>query len=203
VGVQMRVRSSLSPREKQLHARPNIPPSSPYPPPPTTPCTPTAPLLMSGVQFAFQACLAKLVFASGAMKRSAPAMSWREWCRLGARWVVGWGGWVGWKAGGISCITACCQPASNRSPPHTRGAAPRPFLKHTHTHTPPLGAGYRSVQQVAGVHHDELLHHVQVHHAHLPAAVRLHMGLGTVSCVFGAASSLPAWGVLSVLLGRV
>ena len=41
-----------------------------------------APLLMSGVQFAFQALLAKLVFASGAVARAAPPMAPREWARL-------------------------------------------------------------------------------------------------------------------------
>jgi solute carrier family 35 protein C2 len=52
-----------------------------------------APLLMSATQFAFQAVLAKLVFASGLMARTAPPLGVREWSRLGARqWVVVLGG---------------------------------------------------------------------------------------------------------------
>lgn len=41
-----------------------------------------APLLMSGVQFAFQTLLAKAVFGTGLMKRTASAMTWRDWGRL-------------------------------------------------------------------------------------------------------------------------
>ncbi|GBF93418.1 sugar phosphate phosphate translocator [Raphidocelis subcapitata] len=41
-----------------------------------------APLLMSGVQFGFQALLAQLVFGTGLAQRSAPPMAWREWARL-------------------------------------------------------------------------------------------------------------------------
>lgn len=38
---------------------------------------------MSSVQFAFQMLMAKGVFASGLMQRTASPMEWKEWCRLG------------------------------------------------------------------------------------------------------------------------
>ncbi|KAI8469016.1 MAG: triose-phosphate transporter family-domain-containing protein, partial [Monoraphidium minutum] len=41
-----------------------------------------APLLLSGVQFSVQTLLAKGVFGSGLMKRTATPMAWGEWSRL-------------------------------------------------------------------------------------------------------------------------
>lgn len=44
-----------------------------------------APLLLTGVQFACQNVLARLVFASGLVQRVGERMTWRDWSRLGAR----------------------------------------------------------------------------------------------------------------------
>jgi len=43
-----------------------------------------APLFMSGMQFGFQALLAKLVFRTGLMQRVGQQLSWQEWSRNGA-----------------------------------------------------------------------------------------------------------------------
>eukprot|EP00882_Tetradesmus_deserticola_P008583 GHRQ01009051.1.p1 GENE.GHRQ01009051.1~~GHRQ01009051.1.p1 ORF type:complete len:419 (+),score=150.98 GHRQ01009051.1:224-1480(+) len=41
-----------------------------------------APLLLTGVQFFFQHCLARLVFATGLIKRSGSPLTWSDWCKL-------------------------------------------------------------------------------------------------------------------------
>ncbi|KAF6260068.1 triose-phosphate transporter family-domain-containing protein [Scenedesmus sp. NREL 46B-D3] len=41
-----------------------------------------APLLLTGVQFFFQHCLARLVFATGLVKRTGSPFTWQEWCKL-------------------------------------------------------------------------------------------------------------------------
>lgn len=45
--------------------------------------THTAPLFLTGVQFAFQNLLARLVFATGLVERVGERMTWREWSKLG------------------------------------------------------------------------------------------------------------------------
>jgi hypothetical protein len=41
-------------------------------------------LFLTGVQFAFQNLLARLVFATGLVERVGERMTWREWSKLGS-----------------------------------------------------------------------------------------------------------------------
>jgi hypothetical protein len=59
-----------------------------------------APLLLTGVQFFFQHILARLVLATGLIKRTGSAFTWREWGKLGAQAVDG-------LTQGIAAATAC------------------------------------------------------------------------------------------------
>lgn len=55
------------------------------------------------------------------------------------------------------------------------------------------GAGHRAVQLLAVADHAVVLHHVQVHHAHLPARLLLHVGHREVRprppCIAGIAKA--------------
>ena len=46
-------------------------------------CLLAAPLFMAGVQFALQHMIARLVFATGLVKRDAQPLSWQDWLRSG------------------------------------------------------------------------------------------------------------------------
>ena len=50
-----------------------------------------APLFMAGMQFAMQHMLARLVFSTGLIKRTADNLSWQEWLKCGKdKGVRGW-----------------------------------------------------------------------------------------------------------------
>lgn len=85
-----------------------------------------------------------------------------------------------------SALAALC--TSSRAPPHpTSPQSPPPLEPPSPAQWHHHGPRHRPVQQEPGAHHHELLHHVQIHDARLPARVCVRVGPRDVSGAPGRA----------------